>query len=439
MHLRRQYFKKLAPTKKLVPLLETTLFTLVTMTPPSLPTFTMMMLLLALISLPPLIHAVQDANAPWGDNPPRKFDMYWREPGNVLEDLDQFSALYIRQVGCMWSEYGYSNYDDDGENRDGDENWYQGRTTSFRANAAYSLYGIKRSLHFPGLRKCSRHTYINTFITNNGADAILNITGRLSSTDDFYSGYGHAYCYEADNDDNERELGSGDQDNDNSLSTTMGCSLNGYKYAMAIFRGGYCDGKYFLNTTDSMKDYNKDMSSVKCDKIWDYSTAYNKRQRVDTPADYLLEESSSCSNYMYDGRCPDPYGVNKAYKKAISRGGGGTLIQPFFRVISWMALLVGLVLMGAAYYIKQKRWIRKRGSRLLRGRRKSKRSLSQRRRSMPKESADSVTLPSVELSSLPSSGDQEKQDAVTEEQMKKSSRRKKRKSKGKPKEENIIV
>jgi hypothetical protein len=47
----------------------------------------------------------------------------------------------------MWSEYGYA-YDDDGENRDGDENWYQGRTTSFRANAG-GLFLIKdQTRHF---------------------------------------------------------------------------------------------------------------------------------------------------------------------------------------------------------------------------------------------------------------------------------------------------
>jgi hypothetical protein len=49
-----------------------------------------------------------------------------REPGNILANLYQYSALYVRHVGCMWSEYEQA-YDDDGENRDGDENWYQGR------------------------------------------------------------------------------------------------------------------------------------------------------------------------------------------------------------------------------------------------------------------------------------------------------------------------
>ena len=44
----------------------------------------------------------QDGNAPWGTGrPPREFRMWWRDPSNVLEDLEQFSALYVRAHGCM--------------------------------------------------------------------------------------------------------------------------------------------------------------------------------------------------------------------------------------------------------------------------------------------------------------------------------------------------
>lgn len=44
----------------------------------------------------------QDGNAPWGTGrPPREFRMWWRDPTNVLEDLEQFAALYVRAHGCM--------------------------------------------------------------------------------------------------------------------------------------------------------------------------------------------------------------------------------------------------------------------------------------------------------------------------------------------------
>lgn len=313
-----------------------------------------------------------------------------REPGSVIQDLDQYQALYVRHMGCMWSEYGYANYDDDGENRDGDENWYQGRTTSFRANAAYSLYGIKKGpFSLWTLRKCSHHTYINTFITNNGADSILNVTGRLSSSDGFYNDDGHANCNDVDEDgedDAQRLLGSGDGDNGNDMSTTMGCSLRGYKYAMAVFQGGYCDGKYFMYTAGEMKDYNRAMNKVRCEKIYDASQAYKKGVRVDTPADTLLEESSSCSNYMYDNRCPDPYGINKSYRKRSRLD-----TQMSLRVISWMAIVVGLVLMAAGYYARNRRWIRQHRRRM-------------RRRMCSKDSGrEQGTLPTVSSSSRRSS------------------------------------
>ena len=286
-------------------------------------------------------HAVRDANAPWGENPPREFDMYWKDPSNVLEDLDTFSSLYIQFVGCIWSEYGIDNFDDDGENRDGDENWYQGRTTTFRANAAYSLYGIKRGQ--TRIKKCSKATYINSFITNMGADTLLNVLGRNNYDD---TGYGHAYCYEVNQDNRDRDLASGD-----SISTTMGCSLTGDTFVMAKFQGSYCEGQYFLNTTDTMNTYNKAMKKVTCEKVWDYNKGYKKGERVETAADTLLAASSACSNYMYNGRCPDPYGIGRRYKAAIARQGGMS-VQRKIQVTSWIAFLLGLGLMAVAAYVK---------------------------------------------------------------------------------------
>jgi hypothetical protein len=50
----------------------------------------------------------------------------------------------------------------------------------------------------------------------------------------------------------------------------------------------------------------------------------------------LLEESSSCSNFMYDNRCPNPYGINKAHKRKRIDGQAASL-----RVLLCLALLVG--------------------------------------------------------------------------------------------------
>ena len=63
-----------------------------------------------------------------------------------------------------WSEYGQGYlYDDDGENHDGSTTWYQTRTQAFRANTAYSLYGVLKGDF--SLRSCTQGTYINSFFT----------------------------------------------------------------------------------------------------------------------------------------------------------------------------------------------------------------------------------------------------------------------------------
>jgi hypothetical protein len=209
----------------------------------------------------------------------------------------------------------------------------------------------------------------------------------LKSSDDFYSGNGHDTCSAVSNDDdnnnNGRWLESGDNDDDNDMSTTMGCSLSGYNYAMAVFDGSYCDGKYFLKTTDDVRDYNRQMKKISCDKIYDAS--WNTVE--ETPAHVLLEESSSCSNYMYDNRCPNPYGINKAYKRKRIDG------QVSLRVLSCLALLVGSVLMAAGYYARHRKWIRRRTNRMLRKMRSQE----------EEEEEDGETLPTMSTVSRKSS------------------------------------
>lgn len=45
-----------------------------------------------------------------------------------------------------WSECAVDNNDDDGEGRDGDEQWYLARTQDFCANVAFSLYGLPKKI-----------------------------------------------------------------------------------------------------------------------------------------------------------------------------------------------------------------------------------------------------------------------------------------------------
>ena len=107
-----------------------------------------------------------------------------------------------------WSECAVDNYNDDGEDRDGDENWYQYRTQPFCANAAYSLYGIRKGHFWHFARACAKATFINSFFTYGGADVLAEAIGMNVDTyygdgysdDDNAYAMSNAYCFVVDND-----------------------------------------------------------------------------------------------------------------------------------------------------------------------------------------------------------------------------------------------
>ena len=349
--------------------------------------------------------AEKDSNPyPWGDNPNNQFKMYWNDARNVLQDLDSFQSLYIKYHGCVWSECSVDSYDDDGENRDGDEYWYQYRTQPFCANAAFSLYGVLKG-HWLQWNHCSRATYINSFFTYGGADTIfeaLNIHVQTvfedynADDDGSYSSHANAMCYEIEDEYNnralrvlqQRDLGSGDNNGDYSnygMSSTMGCSANG-KYTVAMFEGQTCDGNYYLESTDDLTKYNRKMKGVRCRQIWNrfthskgaatytrmleengdddggddddyYAVSYN------SPAEYLLSHSWACDVSLYPEGCPDPYGLKSKYDAVLSAVSSGRstsmtvfymrLRKPFL-VVSTLFMMAALALLSATYYLHRK-------------------------------------------------------------------------------------
>ncbi|KAL7554808.1 hypothetical protein ACHAWF_018357 [Thalassiosira exigua] len=99
---------------------------------------------------------------------------------DILASLDDYDKFWIKvkSGSCVWSECAVDDTDDGqvGDYRDGDEQWYQYRTQGFCANAAYTLYGRKKSVG--GWRSCSQAHYINTFFTYGGADVLLEALGE---------------------------------------------------------------------------------------------------------------------------------------------------------------------------------------------------------------------------------------------------------------------
>jgi hypothetical protein len=313
--------------------------------------------------------------------------MWWKDSPNVLEDLDMFAALYIKVHGCVWSEYGLGvTYDDDNENHDGDENWYMTRVQPFRANAAFSLYGILRgSLSAGG---CRRGTYINSFFTYMGADSILQALHKSPSTAFPDEAYGSAGCYQYYGDGNGRDLiwlrdyqelldytdgesledferllnnnnNNNNGNNNNQISTTMGCNLDG-DFVVAEFAGADCDGKNVLNTTTSLPQYNRAIRNLGCQNIWKRRRDSRKNNGWNgTVAEKILSTSFACDIALYGDLCPDPYGLKHKYdantKLSAMKGRSVTIgkWQGTLRLLSSLMLIAGLGLFLVGYLIRK--------------------------------------------------------------------------------------
>jgi hypothetical protein len=364
----------------------------------------------ALFAVP--AQADKDSNPyPWGSNPNNAYKMYWKDSPNVLEDLDQFSALYIKiHNGCVWSEYGLgTSYDDDGENHDGDEQWYMTRTQPFRANTAFSLYGTLRSGFSGWGGNCNKKTYINSFFTLMGADTIVDALNMGVQAFPDNDGYGAAYCYEYDGESqDDDESGSGDNNDDNEAgSTTMGCKADG-TFVTATFSGDDCDGNYFMNITDDLDDYNQAMNKASCQQVWNYKKNYvqdasrralknadsgraleqnDDAQNDDNAAaqqtstygsiaETLLMTSFACDLELYpNGQCPDPYGLKLKYDNNMKAAASGSRSSFFasaanatnshwqtpIKLLSWMFVMVGIFFAMFSYSLANKETIKKNG------------------------------------------------------------------------------
>lgn len=286
-------------------------------------------------------------------NPNTYYRMYWKDAANVIEDMDEFESLYIKYHGCVWS--AYVNSYQDSEDRDGAENdyWYLGSPQMFRANTAFSLYGTLKGSKVKG--GCGKNTYINSFFSLAGVETVatpLNIdtsyansyckardvddgsgdrrTRRLANNDRYYDDGGQiddVYYNADDNDD-------GDDGDDDSLSYATsvgtGCSAKG-KFVKDVYNGTQCDGAMYDYTTDTLAQFNIDMSYVMCTQIYNAQTdmggAYNNNDDNDdgsspyqnTVAYKILSLSSACSLTMYPNKCPNPYNLLALYESNMQK------------------------------------------------------------------------------------------------------------------------
>lgn len=323
---------------------------------------------------------------------------YFQDAARILEDIDEYESFWIKEKGCVWSECYGSNgqFDDDtykGDDRDGDEVWYQYRTQDFCANSAFELYGKRKDdtslvSRYTG---CTQMHYIDSFFTYGGADNLLWSLGITPTTFDYSSTYyggggegggeqhngdggsSNNVCFAIDydailtkrqhalqtddvqeqeqqqegenreNDRDGRRVLREDQDGDDSMeyTATLGCRDDG-SYTIAAFESSSCDGNTFLSTIDNFSDYNAQQKSLKgCQRIYDINTAtyvdqngQQGQQASNTEIYTLLQNSWSCDVGLYPNSCPDPFGAKHSHHFALQSASRRGNVQWAYRSAS---------------------------------------------------------------------------------------------------------
>ncbi|KAG7350514.1 hypothetical protein IV203_009874 [Nitzschia inconspicua] len=347
----------------------------------------------------------------------KELEHYWSDPSDIIANIQDYELLWIQPSGCVWSECAIDDTDDAymGDNRDGDERWYLYRTQSFCANAAFSLYGIRKdeNKRVRDWRGCNRKNFINSYFTYGGADILLRAIGQEPDVyyntsytyqqrrmeDNYnYNYYGNynddaaaaaanddgatvsreytnADCVEVDGSDIKHKSGNnnGQQGQDYTYMSTMGCSStpqegDAAKFVMARFEAETCDGNYYLDTLDTMESYNAQYENIgKCHRIWDArwsstsSSNNNNNNNDDDDIVFLMRNSWTCDVALYPDGCPDPYGQKAKFLRALqiaARGGNAKLsmrnmnAKRPLRITSALLLALGSVLFGIGYYMK---------------------------------------------------------------------------------------
>jgi hypothetical protein len=332
---------------------------------------TMKNILLSVSILPVACRASKD-NTYYSDgiaNPNIDNPYYWRDSMNVLQDLSQFSKLYVQYHGCTWS--AMLGNDDDGDglyncgpyNWDEEDLWYLGKTACMRANVAYSLYGILKGDEDLGCRKAN---FINSFFTTGGVESWIKSMQSLGDLQDFttnsavaddddgdrrelYGDFANAYdkkvigSYCTSNmpsyDDDYSNSGGGYGECNGCILPTfdgvssygVGCAANG-KFNMFKYDGVYCNSNNVVKRLDKLRDFNNAVESQKCVPVYDSTSgSYNNNDNNGDDDDsyggslQVLQKSRACHS-DFTANCPDPYNKLKVYAKALNKATKVTLV-----------------------------------------------------------------------------------------------------------------
>jgi len=304
----------------------------------------------------------------------------------------------VTHHSCVWSSYENGCGANAGE--DEDEFWYMGMAPCFRANAAYSLYGVLKGQNDSG---CNHKTFINSFMTKAGLESFTSAVAAAGiSFENSNDNSNNDYDYENYNDANDQanyEQYNNEQDqnyyqggisascslvesngggqgenqirlNEDYTSTGVTCSADG-NYVQAFFNGAYCSSTQKIGVSNAMKTFNQDIAEATCVPIYNvnsyetYLTNDNQDGENDNAENplSLLYHSHSCSVAEFSQGCPDPYGKVHQYEKALTSSTGGKhnrMREQMREGASWMLLLFGIAILLIPLLLTRRRKVKRR-------------------------------------------------------------------------------
>jgi len=289
---------------------------------------------------------------------------------DVVANLADYSKLYVSYRNCAWSSYADGCDVEGGE--DAEDLWYLGLTECYRANVAYSLYGVKTGEKDKG---CTKATFINSFFTTSGIEtftAYMAAAGvSFTETDDENQVTSDCNVVEAEEGNEEGENNNNNNNNyatNNrkiySSDTSYGVGCVGNSFALKQYQGIYCDERTEPTVTDTMSTFNSEISQAKCVVIYDASSSSANEGGEDEGGDQqdgvgLLQYSEPCDIRNFPNKCPDPYGKLKREARAnahtVAAEEHSRRVKTK-KAFSWIFLIFGIILLVAAawaYYRKQ--------------------------------------------------------------------------------------
>ena len=297
--------------------------------------------------------------------------------GLQLKPLFPYTRCFDPITRLSWSEYDDGSGNPCGHDGAQDDNsWYMSYSPCYRANAAYSLFGILKGEEDTG---CNRKTFINSFFTTAGVESFtqaMGYTGKIfssgSNDDDYYAGGVSAYTCEAaavdeGDDANNSNWMHGWRLNQGYKSFGIGCS-NG-EYAKMSFPGAHCTKSATAKVTQELDTFNSEMSKIECQAIYqdgasvavqnndgnngDDDNANDNNNNGDDggSAMDLLTNSESCNVLEYPRACPDPFGKLVKYNRQLEDSTGvvhNKRKERLRKILSWFMFIVGALMIASA-------------------------------------------------------------------------------------------